>query len=627
MSATSVSSSVPKGQSSDLEEKGRVLHAFDSLPQPEVKQLLLDMATKYQDKKRGHQSSDLLTEEQVQCIWEAFSERPTLGLSRAELIAFYMCFVAALIKTGHPYESHFADEAHHDYLFQFFDMSRAKEFITREDFGVRIHVLYSSDPLPEYSWKSVCDKMAAIFYHVGDPLLRDAHGQPYIIPPPATLKLEPLTEIECRTAWREHYIYEDNFMTAELLTQMMKAVIMRAAEYCRQDWERHGFENTHCDVDYFHVHTVDKFVLKMDHFFQAMGIGSLSEAESNPIELDTFLNRIHKLYGGSLLPLPPFLATSRPCHNPYPWPPVYRRNNPELATQKECAFAPLLEFPPSPAAADQALEGGSSSGGVLLDREPTDTPRSATSTPFPKFHLRLPTSLATSGGSSPPRMNLLLLGDAGVGKTSLLRKLSGLPVNASIDGGRSSSRTHRVERCELFAELENGSTVQVVVFDTPGVQRISDIPRNLFRNVHGIIVMHDVTDRKSFVHVRSWLHSALEVIRREDGLSKVATLLLAGKHDLVSSQAYTAEELAQLQKDSGSQVHGFSCQASMAEVHSILGRIVLRVLRIGNGSVPKTRRSHAPVNEGSVMLDSTFEEEAVGGGGSSDSVPKKGGCC
>ena len=109
------------------------------------------------------------------------------------------------------------------------------------------------------------------------------------------------------------------------------------------------------------------------------------------------------------------------------------------------------------------------------------------------------------------------------------------------------------------------------VFDTPGVQRISDIPRNLFRNVHGIIVMHDVTDRKSFVvrisgyrlrhphrplvvhpslvllwvsknlaspslfclvelqHVRSWLHSALEVIRREDGLSKVATLLLAGK--------------------------------------------------------------------------------------------------
>lgn len=47
-----------------------------------------------------------------------FSERPTLGLSRAELIAFYMCFVAALIKTGHPYESHFADEAHHDYLFQ-----------------------------------------------------------------------------------------------------------------------------------------------------------------------------------------------------------------------------------------------------------------------------------------------------------------------------------------------------------------------------------------------------------------------------------------------------------------------------------------------------------------------------
>lgn len=50
---------------------GRVLHAFDSLPQPEVKQLLLDMATKYQDKKRGHQSSDLLTEEQVQCIWEA----------------------------------------------------------------------------------------------------------------------------------------------------------------------------------------------------------------------------------------------------------------------------------------------------------------------------------------------------------------------------------------------------------------------------------------------------------------------------------------------------------------------------------------------------------------------------
>ena len=40
--------------------------------------------------------------------------------------------------------------------------------------------------------------MATVFYYVGDPML---DGK--VIPPPPEVKLENLTETECRTAWRE----------------------------------------------------------------------------------------------------------------------------------------------------------------------------------------------------------------------------------------------------------------------------------------------------------------------------------------------------------------------------------------------------------------------------------------
>lgn len=110
-----------------------------------------------------------------------------------------------------------------------------------------------------------------------------------------------------------------------------------------------------------------------------------------------------------------------------------------------------------------------------------------------------------------------------------------------------SRRTNRKDRSLTFLlfactqrlktiELED-KIVKLQLWDTAGQERFRTITRSYYRNAHGVILVYDVTDQRSFESVRSWIHD-VDRFARED----VPKLLVGNKTDLEEERVVPTKE-------------------------------------------------------------------------------------
>jgi small GTP-binding protein len=85
---------------------------------------------------------------------------------------------------------------------------------------------------------------------------------------------------------------------------------------------------------------------------------------------------------------------------------------------------------------------------------------------------------------------VLILGDAGVGKSSLIKNLTNLAFDPS------SKATIGVEFSTKLLTLDSGKRVKLQLWDTAGQERYRSITASFFRGAAGAIVVYDVTFRK-----------------------------------------------------------------------------------------------------------------------------------
>lgn len=103
------------------------------------------------------------------------------------------------------------------------------------------------------------------------------------------------------------------------------------------------------------------------------------------------------------------------------------------------------------------------------------------------------------GGPDGLEAKVVLLGSQGVGKTSLILRLttgsfSAIPAPASLDGSLYKRKL-----------VHNGVPVKLQIWDTAGQERFRSMAPIYYRGAHVCILVYDITDRKSFQDVRSWL--------------------------------------------------------------------------------------------------------------------------
>jgi len=128
---------------------------------------------------------------------------------------------------------------------------------------------------------------------------------------------------------------------------------------------------------------------------------------------------------------------------------------------------------------------------------------------------------------------ILLIGDSGVGKSCLLLRFS--------DGSYTDSYISTIGVDFKIKTLTlDDKTVKLQIWDTAGQERFRTITSSYYRGAHGIMVVYDVTDKKTFVNVKQWLG---EISRwASDSVNK---LLIGNKCDLDERRAVTQDEAKQ----------------------------------------------------------------------------------
>ena len=107
-------------------------------------------------------------------------------------------------------------------------------------------------------------------------------------------------------------------------------------------------------------------------------------------------------------------------------------------------------------------------------------------------------------------------------------ELSQLPprVEHSIFPSDSSSCSTSTSLSLYGKQLEAHKAVTLQMWDTAGQERFRNIAHSFYRNAAGIILVYDITDRRSWENVRAWAQSIDD--KGDDGVIKV---LLGNKSD------------------------------------------------------------------------------------------------
>jgi len=113
---------------------------------------------------------------------------------------------------------------------------------------------------------------------------------------------------------------------------------------------------------------------------------------------------------------------------------------------------------------------------------------------------------------------LLIIGDSGVGKSSLLVRFADNHFSGNYI--TTIGVDFKIRTIEL-----HGEKVKLQIWDTAGQERFRTITSTYYRGTHGVIVVYDVTSGESFANVKRWLHEIdtnCEVVNR---------LLVGNKND------------------------------------------------------------------------------------------------
>ncbi|KAJ9468324.1 GTP-binding protein yptV3 [Diplonema papillatum] len=121
---------------------------------------------------------------------------------------------------------------------------------------------------------------------------------------------------------------------------------------------------------------------------------------------------------------------------------------------------------------------------------------------------------------------LLLLGDSGVGKSSILLRFTEDTFETEM--GPTIGVDFRVKHMNV-----DGKTVKLMVWDTAGSERFRTLTSSYYRGAHGVIFVYDVTDRNSFERLSMWQ----EEVEAHKSFPVVMKLLVGNKLDLVQSGA------------------------------------------------------------------------------------------
>ncbi|KAL6071585.1 hypothetical protein STEG23_024556 [Scotinomys teguina] len=213
------------------------------------------------------------------------------------------------------------------------------------------------------------------------------------------------------------------------------------------------------------------------------------------------------------------------------------------------------------------------------------------------------------------QFRLIVIGDSTVGKSCLLHRFT----QGRFPGLRSPAcdPTVGVDFFSRLLEIEPGKRIKLQLWDTAGQERFRSITRSYYRNSVGGFLVFDITNRRSFEHVKDWLEEAKMHVQP----FHIIFLLVGHKCDLASQRQVSREEAEKLSTDCGMKYIETSAKdaTNVEESFTILTRDIYELIKKGeiciqdgwegvkSGFVPNTVHSSEEANKGSLQFEDKWD--------------------
>jgi len=201
-------------------------------------------------------------------------------------------------------------------------------------------------------------------------------------------------------------------------------------------------------------------------------------------------------------------------------------------------------------------------------------------------------------------VKLLIIGDSGVGKSSLLSKFA--------DGKFKHSMNQTVGMDYKMKMFERGGKrMKLQIWDTAGQERYHTITQQYYRNALGIILVYDCNNEDSFANIRKWA-AQIKAHGAED-----ADLMLFGNKADAETKVIATEAGQALAEEYGIPFMETSAKSGMnveEAFTAIADAVTLRLQTQESGLSRMSRGSH---NETFPILPDRPQEQQRGccGGG------------
>ncbi|KAG1930457.1 ras-related protein Rab-37 [Pimephales promelas] len=134
----------------------------------------------------------------------------------------------------------------------------------------------------------------------------------------------------------------------------------------------------------------------------------------------------------------------------------------------------------------------------------------------------------------------ILVGDSGVGKTSLLVQFDqGKFIPGSFSATVGIGFTNKVLTVD---ELK----VKLQIWDTAGQERFRSVTHAYYRDAQALLLLYDITSKSSFDNTRAWLTEIHEYAQDD-----VVIMLLGNKSDMSSGRVIRREDGEKLAREYG----------------------------------------------------------------------------
>ena len=165
------------------------------------------------------------------------------------------------------------------------------------------------------------------------------------------------------------------------------------------------------------------------------------------------------------------------------------------------------------------------------------------------------------------QINLILLGDSKVGKTSFINRYS------KNSFALITLSTMGMDNIKQTIKIKN-KIYKLTIWDTVGQERYRSLPKKYYQNVNGILLLFDLNEKKSFENISHWIENINDNIKRrftEESNNLIITLI-GNKIDL--ERKVNSEEINKLIKELNIKYFEVSCKLNINVYDSITYNII-----------------------------------------------------